>query len=58
MERKASKIRVLVLTLMAISALLTRGISRASADDKVETQGIVDKARITFDAFMGDKNYS
>jgi len=58
MERKASKIRVLVLTVMAISALLTTGISRASADDKAETRGIVDKARITFDAFMGDKNYS
>ena len=58
MGRKASKIRVLVLTVMAVSALLATGISRARADDKAETQGIVDKARITFEAFMGDKNYS
>ena len=58
MGRKALKIRVLVLTVMAVSALLATGISRAKADDKAETQGIVDKARITFEAFMGDKNYS
>jgi SH3 domain-containing YSC84-like protein 1 len=58
MKRKASKIQLLLLTVMAISALLTMGISQASADDKAEAQGIVDKARVTLDAFMGDNNYS
>jgi SH3 domain-containing YSC84-like protein 1 len=58
MKRKDSRIRVLVLTAMALLVLLTTGIAQVSADDKSDAQGIVDKAGVTLTAFMGNKDYA
>ena len=57
MKGKKSKVGVLVLTVMVVSALFITGITPVSAQDKAEAQGIVDKARVTLDAFMRTKDY-
>ena len=58
MKEKKTKFGVLVLTVMAVSALLIAGITPVSAQDQAEAQGVVDKARVTFDAFMRNKDYT
>ena len=58
MKGKNSKFGALVLTVMAVSALLITGITPVRAQDQAEAQGIVDKARVTFDAFMRNKDYT
>ena len=58
MNRKGMKIGIFVPLSMAVLALLIIGSTPVNADDAVEAQGIVDKAKVTLDAFMGDKNYS
>jgi SH3 domain-containing YSC84-like protein 1 len=58
MNRKGSKVGVIVLAVMVFSVLLLTGTTPVSAEDKAEAQGIVDKARVTFSGFMRDKNYT
>ena len=58
MKGKETKFGVLALTVMAVSALLIVGITPVSAQDQAEAQGIVDKANVTFDAFMRNKDYT
>ena len=58
MNRYKSKIGVCVLSAMVISALLIIGMVPVSAEDKTESQGIVDKANVTLGAFLHDMNYT
>ncbi len=58
MNKKGKKVGIFVLASMAVLALLIIGSMPVNADDAAEAQGIVDKAKVTLDAFMGDKNYS
>lgn len=55
MKKRAFKVLTVFPAILA--ALLVAGTSMVSANDKADAQGIVDKAKITFDSFMGDKNY-
>jgi lipid-binding SYLF domain-containing protein len=57
MKGKESRVRVFTVVLMVVVALLISGVTQARADDKSEAQALVDKARITFQGFMNDKNY-
>jgi SH3 domain-containing YSC84-like protein 1 len=57
MKRKESRVRVFTVVLMAVIALLISGVTQARADDKADAQALVEKARITFQGFMNDKNY-
>jgi lipid-binding SYLF domain-containing protein len=57
MNRRGSKIGRYAGVVMAILALLALGTGSARADDKADAQALVDKARITFQSFMNDKNY-
>jgi lipid-binding SYLF domain-containing protein len=57
MKRKESRVRVFTVVLMVVVALLISGVTQARADDKSDAQALVDKARITFQGFMNDKNY-
>jgi lipid-binding SYLF domain-containing protein len=57
MKGKESMVRVFTVVLMVVVALLISGVTQAMADDKSEAQALVDKARITFQGFMSDKNY-
>jgi lipid-binding SYLF domain-containing protein len=50
-------ISILLVILVAAGMLLTTAASSAAADPK-EAQGIVDKARVTFDNFMSDPHYT
>ena len=58
MSRKGTKIEIFVLVGIAVLALLAVSNTPVRADDTDKAQAIVDKARITFDAFMRDKDYS
>jgi lipid-binding SYLF domain-containing protein len=58
MNRNTSKIGVIVLAAVVFLALLLTGIEPVRAADKAEAQGIVDKAYVTLNAFLRDKNYS
>jgi SH3 domain-containing YSC84-like protein 1 len=57
MNGKESKMRVFTVVSMVAVALLISGVTQARADDKADAQALVDKARITFQEFMNDKNY-
>jgi lipid-binding SYLF domain-containing protein len=57
MKGKESRVRVFTVFLMVTVALLIAGVTQARADDKSDAQALVDKARITFQDFMKDKNY-
>ena len=57
MKAKESRVRVFTVVLMVMVALVVSGVTRARADDKSDAQALVDKARITFQEFMNDKNY-
>jgi lipid-binding SYLF domain-containing protein len=58
MNRYTSKIGVIVLAAVVFLALLLTGIEPVRAADKAEAQGIVDKAYVTLNAFLRDKNYT
>jgi lipid-binding SYLF domain-containing protein len=57
-NRKDAKIRTFALASMAVLALLIVGNTPVSADEGADAQGIVDKAKVTFDAFMRNKDYA
>jgi SH3 domain-containing YSC84-like protein 1 len=57
MKGNWSKERVFKLALIVAVALLISGVTQVRAQDKAEAQALVDKARITFQSFMSDKNY-
>ena len=57
MKARESKMRVLTVVFMVAVSLLIAGVIQANANDKAEAQALVDKARITFQDFMKDKNY-
>jgi len=57
MNGRGSKIGRYVGVVMAVFALLAIATGSARADDKADAQALVDKARITFQGFMNDKNY-
>ena len=52
MTGKKSKFALLVSSIMVVSALLIAPVTPVSAKDKARAQEIVDRARITLDAFM------
>jgi lipid-binding SYLF domain-containing protein len=54
MERKASKVGCAA---VLIIALLLTAMTPAHADERAEAQAIVDRAKITFESFMRDKDY-
>ncbi len=55
MNGKGSRVRVV--TLVFAVAFLITGVTQVRADDKSDAQALVDKARITFQGFINDKNY-
>lgn len=57
MNGKVSKFGLYGVAVMAVLALLLAGTSTLRAEDKAEAQGIVDKAKVTLDAFMRNKDY-
>ncbi len=57
MNRTGLRIGRYVGVVIAVLALLAIGTGSARADDKADAQALVDKARITFQGFMNDKNY-
>jgi lipid-binding SYLF domain-containing protein len=58
MNRKGMKIGIFVPASMAVLALLIIGSTPVNADDAAEAQGIVNKAKVTLEAFVRDKDYS
>ncbi|MCX5902681.1 MAG: lipid-binding SYLF domain-containing protein [Proteobacteria bacterium] len=60
MNRMKQRIRCISLVLSAIflAAVLLATPLPARAADRVEAQGLVDKARVTFAGFRADKNYT
>ena len=58
MNKKGTKRGVFVLASMAVLLLLIIGSTPVNASDAASAQGIVDKAKVTFDAFMRNKDYS
>jgi len=57
-RQRIRSIGTFVLTSAILMALLTIAVTPAVAADPEEAQGIVDKARVTFNNFMRDKNYT
>lgn len=57
MNTKHLRVSIFTVVFMAAVALAIGGVTQARADDKADAQALVDKARITFQAFMNDKNY-
>jgi lipid-binding SYLF domain-containing protein len=57
-RRKVSKAGALILSAIVAAALLICTVMPAVAADSDEAQGIVDKARVTFNNFMRDSNYT
>lgn len=47
-----------VIAALVIAALFLAGATPVTASDAGDAQGIVDKARVTFNSFMRDKNYT
>jgi lipid-binding SYLF domain-containing protein len=56
--QRIRNIKIFALTNAILLALLMSAVSPAIAADAEEAQGIVDKARVTFNSFMRDKNYT
>jgi lipid-binding SYLF domain-containing protein len=56
-DKKTLAIKVLAVVFITAGLLVTTFAMAASAD-RSEAQGIVDKARVTFDNFMRDQNYT
>jgi lipid-binding SYLF domain-containing protein len=57
-RQRIRSIETFVITSAILMALLTIAVTPAVAADAEEAQGIVDKARVTFNNFMRDKNYT
>ena len=57
MNGKGSKFGLCVIAVVAVLALLLAGTAPVRAEDKAEAQSIVDKAKVTLDDFMRNKNY-
>ena len=57
-RRKVSKAGALILSAIVAAALLICTVLPAVAAESDEAQGIVDKARVTFNNFMRDSNYT
>jgi lipid-binding SYLF domain-containing protein len=57
MKGKEPRVHVFTVVLMIMVVLLVSGVTQARAEDKSDSQTLVDKARITFQEFMNDKNY-
>jgi lipid-binding SYLF domain-containing protein len=57
MNGKVSKRGLCASVVALVLALTGMGTSPVMAKDKAEAQALVDKARITFQGFMNDKNY-
>jgi lipid-binding SYLF domain-containing protein len=56
---KKSNVRIIsVLLTIIISSMISGLAISATADEPVKQQGIVDKARVTFESFMADNNQS
>ena len=58
MFKKGAKIGKSTLASMAFLTLLFIGSTPLEADEGANAQGIVDKAKVTFDAFMRNKDYA
>jgi hypothetical protein len=58
MKGRGLKFVTLVLGIMTVSALLISGVTPVSAEDKADAQEIVDKAKVTFESFMRNKDYT
>jgi SH3 domain-containing YSC84-like protein 1 len=58
MKGMGSKFGVVLLAVLTILALLTTGPASVRAQDKAEAQGIVDKAKVTFNSFMSNEDYT
>ena len=58
MNKKGKKVGIFVLASLAVLALPIIGSTPVYASNEAEAQGIVDKARVTLDAFMRDKDYA
>ena len=56
--QRIRSIETFVITSAILMALLIIAVTPAVAADAEEAQGIVDKARVTFNNFMRDKNYT
>jgi len=57
-RNSASNIRAWLTATISVMILLFVTVMPAIADDSGEAQGIVDKARVTFNNFMRDQNYT
>ena len=57
-RQRIRSIETFVITSTILLALLIIAVIPAAAADAEEAQGIVDKARVTFNNFMRDKNYT
>jgi lipid-binding SYLF domain-containing protein len=55
---KEKKTLVVAITALAMVALLMSTAAPAFASDKSDAQGIVDRARVTFNDFMNDKHFT
>jgi lipid-binding SYLF domain-containing protein len=58
MERIASKAGLVGLITVFSVSILFAAVAPVQANDQADAQAIVDKARITFESFMRDKNYT
>lgn len=57
MKAKRIEASVFAVAVMVVFALLIGGVGQARGEDRADAQALVDKARITFQGFMNDKNY-
>ena len=51
-------ISLLLPALVLAAFFITAPVPAARASEAIEAQGLVDKARVTFNGFMADKNYT
>ena len=57
MKTRRSKFGSCLMALMLAMVLLITGTASVGATDKAKAQGIVDNAKVTFNAFANDKDY-
>ena len=55
--KRVSFIRTFVVAMLFVLGVLMTALTPAMASDQGEAQGLVDKARVTFNGFMRDSNY-
>ena len=58
MNKKGKRVGIFVLVSLAVLALPITNSTPVYANDAADAQGIVDKAKVTFDAFMRNKDYA